>query len=438
MRRFYNTSGLKFVLAGVIRYFYASKYMKPFAKNNHKIVYLALLMLLMPVIVLIQNSCNKDECKIPAIDSLTFRNDSEKIFILVPSREFMLHGSNLKDANIYINRSRLDPLYVIDTDTSLLFYMPIMSSNSDENANTDSIRVIKSCGSDLMMVKILLAQPYIQRISNEYAVAGEEINLYGSNFSKLTTIMFPDSIEGTILPNYSDTSCQVIVPEGVTDQGELILTSESGVSYSSIGVVFHDRTGLICNFDDVDTWDGWGGQVIYSLADEDIPESNGYFYAGSDNNIAPGTDSDDNLTLPISNFSMPDFNGYLSADYFSLKFEIFAKFPWQKGSYRIELGKINNQDEIEFLYQYDFQPWNDTTYDGNFVIPQWETYQIPLSAFRLSTNSEITIQSYSQIRVANFMKWTFINPDEEGGGEMIYHFCVALDNFRIVQVKVEQ
>ena len=419
-------------------YLLKSMYMRVSFKKYFRVISLSVFVLAISIVILLFNSCNKNKCVAPVIDYLTFRDSTESINYLVPSQIITVHGTDLEGAGVFINNTPINPLYILDYDTTLTFRMPYISSNSDADELSDSLLIVKECGSDLMMVNILLAPPYITKISNEYAVAGDIIILDGYYFSLLESVVFPGNIEGEIVPEYTDTICQIIVPEGVTDEGAITLTSQSGEGSSATGVKFRNRTGLLCNFDDVDTWDGWGGRVISHNNDVSIPEANGRFYAGKRNLIEPGSDSISYLTLPISGFTMPDFSGSLTPDYFSLKFEIYSLYPWESGYYKIELGSANDQGETEFAYEYDFQPWNDTIYNGTFTTPQWETYGIPLSEFRLKTNNEIPIQSYSQIRTCNYMLWTFENPPEEDEGQFIDHFCVGIDNLRIVKVKSEE
>ena len=407
-------------------------------KKYFRVLSLSVFILTISMVVFLFNSCNKDKCVAPVIEYLTFRDSTERINYLVPTQVFTIHGTDLEGASIIINKTKLNPLYVLDYDTTLTFRMPDMSTNSDTDESSDSLFIVKACGNDLMMVNILLAPPYITKISNEYALAGNAITLVGNYFSLLESVIFPGNIEGEIISGYSDDTCEVIVPEGVSDEGAITLTSKSGEGSSATGIKFRNRTGLLCNFDDEDTWDGWGGRVISHNNDVSIPETNGRFYAGKRYLIEPGTDSISYLILPISGFIMHDFTGSLTADYFSLKFEIYSQNAWESGYYKIELGSIDDQGEIEFTYQYDFQPWNDTIYNGTFSTPQWETYGIPLSEFRLKTNHEIPIQSYSQIRACNYMLWTFENPAEEDGGQFIDYFCVGIDNLRIVKVKSEE
>jgi len=392
-------------------------------------------------IFILQNSCKKDECTVPQVDSITIIDSSLRVENLVPFMYYTIHGINLIETQkVILNKLEINAIYLIRiTDTTVSFQMPNMASNETLTTTyRDSLRLVKECGVEFVPVNILPPTPGITKISNEYAIAGDTLLLRGVYFTDLTEVLFPpDStpIQGTILHEFVATdSCLVIVPEGVTEPGHIVLVSESGRGISAYGAEFRPNKGLIGNFDDVDTWDGWGGQVISS--DNIIPPANGFYYAGEASGVPEGTDSVADLILPLSMFEMPVYSGHLTADYFSLEFEMFTKYPWQKGHYTIEIGEVDGDDLI-FAYTYDYEPWNDTIYDGNFTTRGWETHRILLSRFRLKSNSTIPIQSYSQIRMANYLIWSFKYPDESGENETIDNFSVALDNFRISQVREE-
>jgi len=423
----------------ILRRFYGSIELKINNKMYHIFSKLLVPLCLIISILFLQSSCKKDKCTTPHIDSVTAFEGSKKVDQLVPYSYYTIHGVNLIETEkVILNKLEIIDIYLVrNTDTTVSFYMPNMSSNSTLSITyRDSLRLVKECGVELIPINILPPTPAITKISNEYAVPGDEILLRGVYFEALTKVLFPmdtTGVEGEILPGYSSDSCVVRVPEGA-ESGKIVLVSESGKGVSAYGIDYRPATGLIGNFDDVDTWDGWGGQVIDNASG--IPPANGYYYAGEGADISAGPDSLPELILPISMFEMPVFSGHLTADYFGLEFEIYSKYPWQQGYYTIELGQKNGNDLI-FAYTCDYKPWNDSIYNGNFTTTNWETHSISLSEFRLKKNSSIPIQSYSQIRYANYMIWQFKYPEVTGDIETIQYFQVALDNLRISQIKAE-
>jgi hypothetical protein len=385
--------------------------------------------------LLLQQSCKKEEeCIPPQLDSITYEGGSVSVDNLIPTKRITLHGKHLKDVTkIIINDLSYDATYLYHPDTTITFAVPYVLSHI---TSSDSLTVSKSCGSSMLEVTIMTAPAYIKSISNEFAVAGDVITLKGKFFVELERVTFmPDSIEGEIVEGYIDSICQVIVPEGVVNQGEIVLTSLSGDGSSAYNIDFNDSTGLLCNFDNIGTWNEWGGSVIQNDQDLSIPPANGYFFVADLGNISPGSGEIESSILPVTISGIPDYSGNLTPNYFALQAEIFLQYPWKCGYYKILIGAMNDAEEMEYSYEYNYQPWSDTiNYAGEFMTTGWETVTIPLTKFLLSGSTSVYLQSYSQLRMINYMQWSFVDPTEEDGGKPINHFKLALDNIRLAQI----
>ena len=386
--------------------------------------------------ILFQTACEEEEeCTIPRIDSLTFRDSTNSITYLVPTKVVTLHGENLDNiTSVYINQTAMNTLYMLVYEHSITLLVPSVETNDVDEEMSDSIRVIKDCGESLFMINILNAPPYIEKISNEYAIPGDTLTLEGTYFSLLESVVFPGDIEGEILSDYNDTVCRVIVPNGVLNEGEILLTSKSGTGTSAFGIEYRDKTGLVCNFDDLNTWEGYGGSVIAGYDDPDIPSANGYFFLGEAAAVEPGTNEIESTILPFTVEQSFGYPGNLTPDYFALKMEVFTKHPWTAGAYRIEIGKRNASEEVEYAYEYNYEPWNQEDTTVTFTTPRWETVTLPLSGFNLAGSETIYLQSYAQLRAINYMQFGFINPPQEDGGETIDQVSIAFDNIRIKQI----
>jgi hypothetical protein len=381
-----------------------------------------------------QQSCKKEEeCIAPELDSITLVGSLISIDSLIPTRKITLHGKHLNEVTkISLNSLSYDASYLYHPDTTITFTVPYVKSNI---TIPDTLSIFKSCGSARLLVSIMAAPAFIKSISNEFAVPDEVITLQGFYFSNLQHVWFPDSIQGEIVAGYNDSVCQVIVPEGVTTQGKILLTSPSGISNSGYNIEFHDTTGLICNFDDLNTWLDWGGDVIQNSDDITIPPANGYFFLSDLTNIAPGSGEIENSILPLTINEIPDYEGSLGPSYFAFQAEIYLLNPWKCGYYKILIGAMNDADELEYSYEYKYQPWSDSVnYEGVFSTEGWETVKIPLTKFQLSGSSTVYLQSYSQLRMINYMQWSFVNPSVEEGGKPISHFKMAIDNIRLAQI----
>ncbi|MBN1952672.1 MAG: hypothetical protein JW801_15830 [Bacteroidales bacterium] len=391
---------------------------------------------------LFHSSCdNTDECIAPSIDSITFRDSLVSIDYLVPGRVITIHGENLDEtSSLIINSTTLSASYMLVYEQSITFLVPYISTNDENTEFSDSLRIIKDCGEDLYMVNILNAPPYITKISNEYAIPGDTIRLEGRYFALLESVTFPGDIEGELLDGYTDTTCDVVVPSNVLNSGAIELVSKSGTSNSRFGIVYRDRSGLICNFDDKNTWDGTGGELISPSTNSSLPPANGYYFLSEAQNISPGSGDIESTKMALEIDRSLSYSGNLTPEYFAIKLEALLLHPWTSGAYHLEIGYEAAPGDVEFAYEYDFKPWeSDTVIDWSSAWPRWNTVSIPLSDFKLVGSENTYLQSYSQLRIINYMKWNFINPESEadGGGSTINAFGVVLDNIRIKQVVEE-
>jgi hypothetical protein len=184
----------------------------------------------------------------------------------------------------------------------------------------------------------------------------------------------------------------------------------------------------------VNTWEGWGGDVISNAGDAEMPPASGKFFRCELYNVSPGSGEIESSVLPFSIDSIHDYDGNLAPSYFAIQTEMYLKFPWKCGYYKILMGKRNEAHEFEYSYEYNYQPWADTLNKGEFMTDGWETVNIPLTDFRLSGSSTVKLQSFSQLRLINYMQWSFVNPAEEDGGKPLTHFKIGLDNIRLVQI----
>jgi hypothetical protein len=408
-------------------------------KHRSRIHFL-LYLLVISGLFFFQTSCeDEEECTIPRIDSVTFRDSLSRIDYVVPGKVLTIHGENLNSISaMYINSQALNTLYLLSYESSITFLVPSVVSSIPEEEMTDSIRVIKTCGEAMITVNILSPPPQITSLSNEYAIAGDTLFIFGKYFSLLESVTFPGDLEGQILDDYTDTTCSVIVPGGVLNQGEIVLTSKSGTGSTAFGVEYRDRSGLVCNFDDVDTYTGDASYITSSGIDPAIAYTNGYFFFAEASHINPGSEVVESSILPLDiprNFNYP---GNLTPEYFALKMEMFFKYPWTSGAYWIEIGKKDESDNIEYAYRFDLRvsDLDSTTY---YLVgsEHWKTMSAPLSEFKLVGSDDIYLQSYAQLKAVNYMTWEFQNTDESDE-ETIENLGIGIDNIRIIQIEEEE
>lgn len=164
-------------------------------------------------------------------------------------------GKNLKSTKmVYMNNYPVSINATYTTDqyliVNVLDSIPTVATN--KNAPNE-IRVINAYGEAVYQFQILPPAPVIQKISNEFAKAGETITLYGKYFFFVDTVYFPGGMftkDFTTSPNGS--SLTVTLPAGFTptpQDADIRVHSKSGKSSITRYTRFFDGEGMVSNFD---------------------------------------------------------------------------------------------------------------------------------------------------------------------------------------------
>ena len=129
-------------------------------------------------------SCKKDEkCDLPIINFITRYSTGDTLDnrALTPQTAYTLHGSQFSGVGSFkINSVVIDDWGVNDDGTQINFNTPSDMVTSDSTKSySDKITLVKSCGSSSIDIDILLPLPRITRISNEFALANEQITVEG-------------------------------------------------------------------------------------------------------------------------------------------------------------------------------------------------------------------------------------------------------------------
>ncbi len=200
--------------------------------------------------------------------------------------------------------------------------------------------------------KVLAPAPKIERMSNEWAAAGEKVTITGNYFIEPMTVQFPGA-EATELSNITATSFDVVVPEGA-QPGKVKVTTASGTAQSIF--MYKDTRGMLFNFDSDPhpANHGWHAQKIETddtaldgnflrLGDPSVTlDANGGW---NDGNFSfeywPG-DWDDPVTYAdsprLTNFV--DFSNWKNM---ALKFELYipSSNPWKSGAMQLIVGGVD-------------------------------------------------------------------------------------------------
>jgi hypothetical protein len=245
-------------------------------------------------------------------------------------------------------------------------------------------------------------------------------------------VTFPGNVDVTtnIVTNASGTTMEVTVPAGVSATGgPLTVTNRYGVGTSFLR--FNDlNTGVLCNFDNINTINNWAGVTISNDATA-FPNNTGTYARMTYTGVAAGDGAwwqggrSINIEtagqwVPVANLVDPPAN-------WAFKFEINTKVPWKGGMMLID-------KDYSFNYQARYEPW--AAAGGEYKSEGWKTVVIPLSNFKQSSGTGAGFTSLSTFLGTSGMggfNIFFVN--NGAGATAIPLFDVAVDNMRVARIK---
>lgn len=372
-------------------------------------------------------------------------NDTLVNYIL-PGQEINIIGFNFQNATeIAFQGIAADLEGVVFTDTSAIVTVPEDLSGGDATlANT--ISITNPIGTGMLQIKII-GPPTVTSVSYEVPKEGDQVYLYGNNFSSIQSITFA----GTEITSYEvseDESTIGFIAPALTQSGPVVIMTVGG-SFTSAYNVNDKSTGAISNFewDGAFRWDWWGGA---SLAVEDASLNEGWigvypehigngtkFLAMNLAVTAPDGGADWNSAVRITGgnagpwFPSVDNLSDLASSW-SLKFEINIPENWNGGTLVI---RTTNGD-----YMARYEPWQVTSSKTEpYKTVGWQTLAIPLSSFRRNDGT-LGDGKGAQITTINEL----FNMGSTTGDLLVYlhnygaedtktGFKAAFDNFRVVR-----
>ena len=320
--------------------------------------------------------------------------------------------------------------------------------------HSDSVRVYCTFG------EASFAYPppvVIDSVSNENAVAGTVINIFGTNFAGISAVTFPGGIAGTNLKQVSVSQLTVTVPAGITEGDSLRVTGGAGTVASPF--VFDNwlspSLGFLANFDGNGSnypapsatqypyygWDQgeqWDG--TYEVApNQPFPNATGNYVAMDPQSAYPSgagvTWWENNLGLMTDSLRVWDANPATDPiGNYALKFEAYIN-NWTAGSIWITTSDPNNN----WAYMAAWAPWKTAT--GNtYSTNGWVTVTIPLTSFLSCTYNVYTPTGTPPATIQQLRSY--------GEGEIMFMYAndgttsiaggtfnLGIDNVRIVPIK---
>ncbi len=314
----------------------------------------------------------------------------------------------------------------IDDDTPTLATAPDVSNE---------LRVVTKGGEATKSFIILPPPPIISSISNEFAQADETLIIKGQYFFFVEEVIFPGGVTSQDLTSSANgRTLNVVVPQGITEAGSVVVVTESGSADSAPKWRFNDRTGIFCDFEGINPFGAWGSEPVIDNA---TPiEAGGSYLKVFGADVPSPMWWNNAQVVPMDGVNFPSPTSSTPSDY-AIKFELNTVNPWNSGWFEVNLN---------WTYFMRFMPWNtpkdpaehwevDPDERIDFDTQGWQTMVIPMNLFRLKPGNDpsgdmISLDAFSWI---NGMVMAFQNPDPPRGVE-IDELHLLFDNFRLVRI----
>lgn len=341
----------------------------------------------------------------------------------------VLIGHNLKDAvQISFNGVPAAINSVMFSDTSATVLVPAVipfPSVPAESLNT--IRYVTRQGATTFTFSIAAPPPSITAVSNENANEGDSVYISGLNLFFIEELTFA----GAAITHYTETADGTaigFVLPALNQGGPVVITTKSGKATTPYNVN-DNQTGMLCNFDNVNTF-SWGANTDNSSTA--FPGNRGY-YAVLKNGILPAGDGtwwDAGRSINTNDVQwVPADSLGVSVDDYALKFEINVPGVWTGTSVYVIKG-------YAFDYLARYEPWQGT--DGAvspYTSKGWRTVAIPLSMFRTNDGKGTAPASLTTLLGSTGNGAVNIQTKNFSGAPSASGLQAAIDNIRVVKIK---
>lgn len=377
--------------------------------------------------------CKKDVSNGPVITGVRNYASSPGDSVLnslEPGQWIVLLGHNLKGASqIAFNGVPASFNSALFSDTSAAVQAPaVIPFPSVASDQLNTIRYVTPNGSTTFTFNIVAPPPTITSVSNENANAGDSVRVYGLNFFFIKSISFAGSPVTKWKEADDGTSVGFIVP-ALTQSAPLVITTQSGAA-ATVFNVNDVTTGMLCNFDDVNTY-SWGATGT-SNSSSAFPGNRGAYATLTDGVLNANEWSWWNGGRSINTNGVqwvPADSLNAAIGSYALKFEISVPAAWNGGS-------IYVVKDYSTTYLGRYEPWKDANGNNfNFSTTGWQTVTIPLSMFLTNNGTGTAASSLKDLLGStgngSVNIWLINNsPSATATG-----FNAAFDNIRVVKIK---
>lgn len=405
-----------------------------------------ILFFILPVALSLFVSCSKDDdhTGVPIVSSVTLLDSTKQDSAFVralPGTLILVTGQNLGGiTQVAFNgqSAYFNPTY--NTDTRLIITIPDNAPTEATDPKVpNTIRIVTTHGETSYSFVVDIPPPSIAVISNENALPGDSLIIYGSSLWLIDKIVLPGGREITAFAgNEAGTRVGLIMPDLGTDTGRLVIHAKYGTTMSDGPLNDHQSGDVISNLTNTDetgetpvfNWAWWGAN---RTSDASLfPGTRGGYLQ----NIFGGVGANDGAWWNgnrSGNFS--DITNMFTAaimtqqaSNYVLKFEINTKEPWTAGINVIRFGDN---------YAYRFMPWSGAPNNKFDTEGKWRTVTINLALFKAVADGKEGTGA-GAVTMGDLLKkdgvvafgYRFITEDAP-----VDVYNAAYDNFRIIKIK---
>ncbi len=370
-------------------------------------------------------SCGDDGEGVPVVSNIRVTASDSTITAGEFGLTIAIQGNNLGSVrHLYFNDVEvyLNPVYV--TNSNIIVVVP----DSPPSEINNLITLVTESGQTITAsFEVILPDPVVEAVYNEFALPGSENKVLGKYFYVIESVMVGDiAVEIT---SYTDTEITFTMPETATDLDRVTVKSASGVEIVST-FRLRETEGNMINFDiPATSWGSdvcWGDSERINPENSELPVISGRYARIKQTDLAKTGYQGDWVfsTCWFDGFNLPA----VSYENKVFKLEANVVEPWKGGRYKIRIGLDDGS-----VFIYNFQPWNtDEFRETGLTTNGWKTFVVPLSEFHQAVN-DVEVEPIKRIpdlsRIRD-LRVDFHNGNDED--EQISSHYVALDNLRIV------
>lgn len=390
-------------------------------------------------------ACTKDKefsgpPVIKAVSLLDSARQDSAFVRALPGTLILISGENLGGiTSIYFNgqAAYFNPTY--NTNTHVIITIPDNAPSEATDPDVpNKIRIVTGHGEAVFDFVVDIPPPSIESISNENALPGDSLIIWGSSLWLIEKVVFPGGKTITAL-NESPDGYRVglIMPDLGGDTGRIVLHAKYGVTTFNAPLNDHESGNLLSNLTNdgetgekpVFNWAWWGANRTGDAAL--FPGTRGNYLQ----NIFGGVGEKDgawwngNRSGNFNEVAMfaPAAVAQQASNY-ALKFEVNTKEPWTAAICVLRFGEN---------YAFRLMPFSGAPDKSFHTGNKWETVTVLLSDFKKAADGVEGTGANAAI-LGDLIKadgkvsfgYRFITEEEP-----VEVFNAAFDNFRIIKIR---